>query len=323
VQSTFTADLYIWMRYAGGNMGDADPNDIQFPTLVRGNFDPAKPSVQSELDDGTIYRLWKVHGDFKNDFDLHRYPADRQNLTVQFFNARAPSDRLVYVRDRRSGENTAGDALPATALASADGATMPDAASTQAAPAHALGGSASPDAFRNLTQWELLHASQGRDNMLTTSALGDPRLVGVERSRELSGFGLSIELHRRVLSTMAKTLLPLGLMALIMFASLYFPHALVKEKVTVAITAALSGAVLLTSINSQLGNVGYVMVVEYVFYFFFALCLLCIVAVLGAERLHVAKRPAAAIAVEQSGRYVFLLGLIGAVAAGWFAIWQW
>jgi ABC-type branched-subunit amino acid transport system substrate-binding protein len=317
-QSTFTADLYIWMRYAGGKAADADPNDIQFPALLRGNFDPSKPSAQGELDDGTVYRLWKLRGDFKNDFDLHGYPADRQNLTVQFFNARAPSDRLVYVRDRRSGESGA-----AALLASADDAATPEAASAEAArPTEALAGVASPDAFRNLTQWELLHAAQGRDNLLTNSALGDPRLAGVERARELSGFGLSVELHRRVLSTMAKTLLPLGLMALIMFASLYFPTALVKEKVTVAITAALSGAVLLTSINAQLGNVGYVMAVEYVFYFFFTLCLLCIVAVLGAERLRVAKRPSLAVAVEQSGRYIFLLGLIGAIAAGWFAIWK-
>jgi hypothetical protein len=137
------------------------------------------------------------------------------------------------------------------------------------------------DAFRNLTQWVALRAIERRDNLVTDSALGDPRLVGFERVRELSGFNLSIELHRRVVATLAKTLLPLGLMALIMFASLSFPAALVKEKVTVAIT----GAVLLTSINNQLGNVGYVIAVEYVFYIFFTLCLLCIVAVLAAERL--------------------------------------
>ena len=40
-------------------------------------------------------------------------------------------------------------------------------------------------------------------------------------------------------------------MALIMYASLYFPVALVKEKITVAITGALSGAVLLASINAS------------------------------------------------------------------------
>jgi hypothetical protein len=67
-----------------------------------------------------------------------------------------------------------------------------------------------------------------------------------------------------VVATLAKTLLPLGLMALIMYARLYFPVALVEEKVTVAITGALSGAVLLASINSQLGNIGYVIAVELV-----------------------------------------------------------
>ena len=49
----------------------------------------------------------------------------------------------------------------------------------------------------------------------------------------------SVDVRRRVVATLAKTLLPLGLMALIMFASLYFPTALVKEKVTVAIPLSL------------------------------------------------------------------------------------
>ena len=116
-----------------------------------------------------------------------------------------------------------------------------------------------------------MRAEEGRDNLVTQSALGDPRLVGLERIRELSGFGFSVEMGRRVLATLVKTLLPLALMALIMLASLYFPSGLVKEKITVAITAALSGAVLLSSINSQLGNVGYVIAIEYGFYIYFVL----------------------------------------------------
>ena len=53
------------------------------------------------------------------------------------------------------------------------------------------------------------------------------------------------------MATLVENLLPLMLMTLIMFASLYFPHSLVKEKITVAITAALSGAVLLTATNTS------------------------------------------------------------------------
>src|SRR5262249_49067269 len=159
----------------------------------------------------------------------------------------------------------------------------------------------------NLTQWDPVRSGQLRDLLVTESALGDPGLVGVERVRELSGFRLEVELRRLTVATLAKTLLPLGIMTLIMFASLYFPHPLVKEKVTVAVTAALSGAVLLSSVNAQLGAVGYTMAIEYVFYIFFCLCLLCIVSILAAERLRVAQRVAAAGVTESATRVLFLL----------------
>ena len=320
-QSTFTADFYLWMRFArGADTGVAVPTGIEFPNLVRGSFDASRPSAQGDLDDGTTYRLWQVRGDFKNDFDLHRYPADRQRLAIRFFNARAASDRIVYVLDQRSFAAAAGNAAPRAADGPAEDAPTDSAADPQN---NHFGGAAAPAAFRNLTQWTAVRAQQGRDNLVTESALGDPRLVGFERVRELSGFNLTVELRRRIGTTLAKTLLPLGLMALIMFASLYFPNALVKEKVTVAITGALSGAVLLASINSQLGNVGYVIAIEYEFYVFFTLCLLCIVAVLAAERLRVSGRPSTAVAVEQSARYLFILGFLGTIAAAWFAVSQW
>jgi branched-chain amino acid transport system substrate-binding protein len=319
-QSTFTGDFYLWMRFArGADAGIAVPTEIDFPNLVRGSFEAARTAAQGDLDDGTTYRLWQVRGDFKNDFDLHRYPGDRQTLALGFFNARAASDRIVYVRDQRSfagvppaanGADPRGDNAPT--------ASIPSAANGETK----FGGGVAPAAFRNLTQWIPVQAQQRRDNLVTLSALGDPRLVGLERMRELSGYNLTVEIRRRVGTTLAKTLLPLGLMALIMFASLYFPTALVKEKVTVAITGALSGAVLLSAINAQLGNVGYVIAVEYGFYVFFMLCLLCIVAVLAAERLRVAGRSTSALAVEQTSRGLFVIAFLGTAALGWYALSQ-
>jgi ABC-type branched-subunit amino acid transport system substrate-binding protein len=322
-QSTFSADFYLWMRFArGSGPGVADPADIKLPNLVRGSFDPSQPVAQGDLDDGTTYRLWQVTGDFKNDFDLRRYPADRQTLAIRFFNARAASDRVVYVLDQRALDPTIGTPRIET-VASPSGVTTAAAAQSPASPAvplaEAFGNSVAPAAFHNLTQWDALGASERRDDLVTASSLGDPRLVGLERVRELSGFKFTVELQRRMIATLAKTLLPLGLMALIMYASLYFPPALVKEKVTVAITGALSGAVLLSSINAQLGSVGYLIAIEYGFYAFFILCLLCIVAVLAAERLRSAGRQPMALAVEQSARYLFLLGFAGTAVAAWFA----
>jgi hypothetical protein len=77
-------------------------------------------------------------------------------------------------------------------------------------------------AFRNLTQWEPVAASERRENLVTDSALDDPRRVGVQSYRELSGFQVTVGAQRRALATLAKTLMPLLLMTLIMFASLYF-----------------------------------------------------------------------------------------------------
>jgi len=226
-----------------------------------------------------------VQGEFRNDFDLRRYPFDRQTLALPFFNARAANDRIVYVIDR-AGSQRFGDA--------------PDVPRPVT----------SPEAFRNITQWENAGVTERRENLVTRSFLGDLDRTAAEGTRELSGFVVTVDLHRQSLNTLTKVLLPLLVMSLITFASLYFPAALVKEKVTVAITGALSGAVLLGAVHGQLGSIGYTVTAEYVFYVTFVLALLCIVSVLSVERLRAAGRGQAAAAVETGTRVAY------AVAAG-------
>ena len=86
-RSTSSIDLYrrplrLGPLSARRDGGDADPTQIEFPDMVRGTFDKDRVAGQRELSDGTTYRLWRLTGDFKNDFDLRRYPADRQRLQV-------------------------------------------------------------------------------------------------------------------------------------------------------------------------------------------------------------------------------------------------
>lgn len=300
-QSVFTADFYVWMRFAQGiGAADADPAQFEFPDMVRGTFSSARPASQRDLGDGTTYRLWRISGDFKNDFDLRRYPADRQYLDIRFFNARAASDQLVYAIDRGAFEG----------VDAGGGATK------------AFGGAAAPTAFRNLTQWQAVRVTEVREILVSRSGLGDPGLVGFDRSRELSGFAMQIEVQRDIGTTLIKTLLPVGLMTLILFATLYFPPALASAKVTVSITAGLFGAVLLSSINSQLGNVGYLIAVEYGFYIFFALCLVCILTALVGEKRRLDDR--STVIVDRIGRTLFFLGFVGTLTAACiaFAVWR-
>jgi hypothetical protein len=229
-------------------------------------------------------------------------------LRLTLFNSRAAFERIVYALDRRSlsvAEQSAQPQQPG------DSASLISAHAAESAPT--AFGIAAPNAFYNLTQWRPVAAQELRDSLVTESDLGNPSKIGIESKRELSGFQLDVTVQRRIVATLAKSLLPLFLMTLIMFASLYFPHGLVKEKITVAITAALSGAVLLTAINAQLGGVGYTVAVEYAFYVFFGLSTLCVVSVLMAERLRVAHKPQVAVRTEQVMRVVFLLGVLAVI----------
>lgn len=292
-RSSFSADLYLWLRFTKeAGPGAADPTELVFPTQIGGQFDPARASERRERPDGTEYWLWRVQGDFRTDFDLRRFPFDRQTLALPFFNARAAADRIVYVIDRHEPREAA-----------AAGATQDGA------------GTVSPEAFRKVGQWQFDGATTRRENLVTRSVLGDLDRTAAEGARELSGFVLAVDLHRRTLTTLAKTLIPLLVMTLITFASLFFPPALVKEKVTVAITGALSGAVLLAAINAQLGSVGYTVALEYVFYAFFVLALLCVVSVLWAERLRAAGRAGGAARVELATRGVYAAATIGVIGA--------
>lgn len=305
-KSTFRADFYLWLRYArDAGPGAADPVDIGFPDMVSGRFNAANPAEATEMADGTEYRLWRVQGDFRNDFDLRQFPFDQQELQLRFFNARASLDRIVYVVDRRAGSSERREkpaASPGSSSIMRSGQAQTPL--TQAQSGRSL---VSPTAFAELTQWDPAGAQERRDLLVTKSPLGDLRRVGLETPRELSGFRETLRLQRRTASVLVKTLLPMLLMAIVMYCTLHFPHALTKEKVTVVVTAVLSGAVLLSSVNNQLGGIGYTIAAEYLFYVFFGLGLLCVLYVLLFETFRLAGNAALATWIEHVTRVVFLL----------------
>ena len=243
-RSSFGADLYLWLRFArDGGPDSADPTDILFPYLMSGSFDRKSPSEQGEMPDGTVYRLWRVQGEFRNDFELQRFPFDVQTLQLPFFNARAAADRIVYVVDKRTPAGGRAAVVPAAEAAAASGITgVRVASAAQGSSTANIARISSPNAFRNLSQWDALETRERRENVVTDSALGDPRRVGAESYRELSGYLVAVDVQRRALATLFKNMLPLLMMTMVMYASLYFPVALVKEKITV--------------VSPQLGRVG-------------------------------------------------------------------
>jgi len=239
-------------------------------------------------------------------------------LALAFFHAHAATDRIVYVLDKGASASERPSPPPPASRGTAMAASL-----VSGAPPVEMLSIVSAAAFRNLTQWDPLGAHARREHLVTASGLGHPTRFGMDSARELSGFLMTVELHRRTLVTLAKTLMPLLLVTLIMYASLYFPVQMGSAKVSIAITGALSGAVLMTAINTQLGgNIGYTIALEYVFYVFFGLSLLCILSVLGAERLRAVGRGETATRTEHWTRTVFLLAVAGTVVGTWVVYWD-
>jgi hypothetical protein len=147
----------------------------------------------------------------------------------------------------------------------------------------------------------------------------DPFSIGyILRKNKFSGYNVVINIKRKTLVFLFKTLLPLLLLVLVVYVTLYFPVSLTKERLTIAISAMLASAVLLTAINTQLTDVGYTTAIEYGFYAFFGLCLFCVVVGLMTERLHSRKNPALADRFDVATRILYPIITVGVFAYYYF-----
>ncbi|WP_246562489.1 ABC transporter substrate-binding protein [Bradyrhizobium liaoningense] len=272
-QNSFNADFYLWMRFAGNDEGQTH---VEFPALLdRGAFDPARP-IQAGQEDGLSYRLYRINGDFKARFDLHDYPFDTQELRLHFQNTEQRRELITYVIDRF-------------------GLRLADDGSSRA----------EDGAYSGLQLWRFLGLNYFVGSLSSGSTLGKASLFGAEAMTEFAGFDAAITLRRTSAIYMLKNLLPLFLLVLVVFATLFFPETMFRERVTIPVTSILASAVLLVAVNGQIGDVGYTVVVEEMFYIFFVLCLMTILAGYKHEKLRDAGRKRAAVVLDHAAQVIY------------------
>src|SRR5688572_8337272 len=76
----------------------------------------------------------------------------------------------------------------------------------------------------------------------TGSTLGQPSLFDSRFRTEFSGFNAEVVLRRDFEVFIVKTLLPLFLLVLVVFATLFFPETLFRERINIPVTAILTSA---------------------------------------------------------------------------------
>lgn len=284
-KSSFTADFYLWMRYNG----NSDALAIEFPSGVANSVHQDLPLFDSKIPTraGTInglnYRLYHIRGEFKSNYDFHDYPFDRQKLKIYFQNTRVPSECLIYVIDMF------GLKLPNTNLEE------------------------EKKPYQSLQLWRFEDIQYAEETFKSTSTRGNPRLFNSNTRVDYSGLSATITLQRRSTVFLLKTLLPLALLVLVLYGTLFFSENMAKERLTVAIAALLSSAILLTAINSQLSDTGYTIAIEYGFYIFLSLCLFCILIGLVVEHLHMTGHKIAIQYLNYFAQFSYIAIVLGTV----------
>ena len=286
--SRFAADFYLWFRYAE----DADLSNVTFPgakSSVTGQpiFSFDRPIESGTSEDGLNYRLYRVRGLFKTGFDLRDYPFDRQQLEIALQNGKTPSNRLMYVID------TFGLRLP-----------QADATSQNID-------------FKIPELWKFKGLQYARETFRTTSTEGNPQLFNTDNRVDYSGLKVSVTLQRRPLIFLIKNLLPVILLSLVPLTTLYFPRRLSKERPPVAVSALISGTVLLVGVYRQLPEIGYTVAIECLFYIFFGLSLSAIVVGIIGDRLTIEGKTKQALRLDYAARSFYLLVVLGTVISYW------
>ena len=285
-QGTFNVDFYLWMRFAGDGDGETQ---VQFPALLdRAAFEPTR-TLQSGQEDGLNYRLYRINGDFKTRYDLHDYPFDTQELLLHFSNTQQRQELVTYVIDRFG-----------LRLADERSSLVEDGA------------------YSGLELWRFLRLRYFVNSLSSGSTLGKSALFDSGLKTEFAGFDTVIVLRRSSAIFILKNLLPLFLLTLVVFAALFFPETLYRERVTIPVTAILTSAVLLLAVNNQLGDVGYTVAVEKIFYVFFGLCLMVMLAGFGHERLRQAGRKQLCVAVDRGAKLLYIGTALAATAWFWW-----
>lgn len=97
-EHSFYADFYVWFRWKG----NIDPSGVEFVNLIEKwskNAEVSGDGLDSVLQDGSNYRIYRVEGRFFHPFSLNDFPLDKHEIDIQLESPEHTIDSLVFVPD--------------------------------------------------------------------------------------------------------------------------------------------------------------------------------------------------------------------------------
>ena len=89
--------------------------------------------------------------------------------------------------------------------------------------------------------------------------------TGAPGYSQVSTYHVQIDYARDVRAFLIKNMLPLALLALVTYFSIYFAPANATTRISLSITSVLTASVMLQSVWNSLPNVGYTVAIEWLY----------------------------------------------------------
>lgn len=280
---TFYADFFIWFKYSENR---DDPTDISFTNATQAGLSLGDPERLQTVA-GQTYALYRVTGTFKGQFTFREFPFDTQVLPVYLQHKTLSSAHLSFFPDDDLLDQPQSERLQSGV----------DAGSTI-------------DAIPN---WQAENVQFFPSSVGNTSSLGDPYFVGGSSGITFSVFASTIDISRDVSAFLVKNLLPLILLCIVVYISLWLPFKDHTARVSMAVTGVLTGAVMLNSVTNSLPAVNYTVAIEWAYYVFIALAASTVVITLVGRTWTEDRRLASVRALNRFARiyYPVVVVLVG------------
>ncbi len=280
---SFLADFFLWFVAP-----EDDPalTDVFFPNATKPRLKLERPLEERTEADGTTYRMYRVQRTFSQPLDFHDYPWDRHTLRIVVQNVALQADDVVYVPS------------PATIALPQD--------------VRLRSGSDLAQSFNNASNWEASQVdfvSEATTGRSVQSAESDNANAYVQFSK----FVTEITMQRDVRGFLLNNLLPLGLLALVTYLSLFFAPDQAGTRVGFAVTSILTASVLLESVTGPL-DVGYTVAIEGTYFVYIALSAALVFINITIERLYKGRRFKAVTRLDTAARVVYPLVCLVTIA---------
>lgn len=282
-KQTFHADFFVWLRYQGSD----NAADIAFPNAVNPSLDPGDPVRKSTVGPET-YVLYQVNGEFASTMQFKDFPFDYQQLLIQVGNKTLPASQVAYTIDPEL-------LLESQATRLTSGV---DSAAT----------------IDNIPNWIADAVNFYPKSVGNTSSLGDPATISGPAGVTYSQVVTDVSISRDVSSFLVKNILPLILLVIVTYLSLWLPIG-ESARVSFAVTGILTGAVMLNSVTNSLADVEYTVAIEWAYYAFIALSGIMLLLTLIGRHFSEQRRLASLRKVTSFSRIFFPIYVLCTVMA--------